>query len=100
MKYLSTTLSIGMCSCDEETQLNIEPLSEEQFCIEAMNAHSLIRGKEAEKMGLTPNEENITLTKGDTLYVVTERKYNIKSLWDTFKGKPTRHFYKIEVGYI
>lgn len=100
MKYLSTTLSLGMMSCEEETQLNIEPICEEQFCIESLNAHHLIRGKQAEKMGLESNDENITLKRGDVLYVVTERKYNIKSLWDTFKGKPARHYYKIEVGYI
>ena len=33
MKYLSTTLSLNMMSCDEETQLNIEPICEDQFCI-------------------------------------------------------------------
>lgn len=101
MKYVSNTLSLGMMSCEEETQLNIEPICEEQFVIETLNAHSIVaKPKIAEKMGVKCNKEHIELKKGDTLYVSTSRKVSLDSLYKTFMGRPRNEYYRIEVGYI
>ena len=101
MKYISSTLSLNMCSCDEETQLNIEPICEEQFLIETVNARSVIRNKRvANKFGVDPSNARIQLKIGDVLYVATEQKLTLKTLYDTFMGRPKLHYYKVEVGYI
>lgn len=101
MKYVSTSLSIGMVSAEEETVLDITPISEEQFVLESLNARSIVSNKkQAEQMNVKCNPQRITLKTGDILYVRSARKKNLENLFKSFMSRPTETFYKVEVCYI